>query len=59
MFGYSSKSLSIDLATGRSESIGLDSELAEMFLGDFGINARLAYDLIKPGVNPLVLMRSS
>ncbi|MFC1872053.1 aldehyde ferredoxin oxidoreductase C-terminal domain-containing protein, partial [Chloroflexota bacterium] len=41
------------LTTGEITTKALDLDIARSFVGDFGINTRLAYDLIKPGVEPL------
>jgi len=51
--GYSGSILYVDLTTGTSHKEELDIELAKTFLGGFGINNRLAFDLIKPGIDPL------
>ena len=53
MHGYSGRILKIDLTSRQVESEKIDSELARKFIGSAGINARLAYDLIKPGIDPL------
>jgi len=50
---YCGKILQVDLTTGRTESGELDPQIARDFIGDVGINLRLAYDLIKPGIEPL------
>lgn len=53
MGSYCGKILQVDLTTGKIETKMLDPEIARDFIGDFGINLRLAYDLIKPGIDPL------
>lgn len=50
---YAGRILRVDLTTGKSEVEPLDRELAGAYLGGWGLNARLAYDLIRPGVDPL------
>jgi aldehyde:ferredoxin oxidoreductase len=52
-FGYAGQVLDIDLSSGVIKKDELDPELIKKYLGGMGINARLAYDLIKPGVDPL------
>lgn len=51
--GYTGKILYIDLTNRNIREERLDFCLAIKFIGDFGISSRLAYDLIKPGVDPL------
>lgn len=50
--GYVGKIVYVDLTTGRVRKENLDITLAKNFIGDFGIDAKLAYDLIKPGTAP-------
>jgi len=45
--------LYVDLTSRKIREEELDLSLARKFIGDWGIGARLAYDLIKPGVDPL------
>jgi len=52
-FGYAGKILFINLSTGEIRKDPLDLADARKFLGGLGINNRLAYDLIKPGLDPL------
>ena len=52
-YGYSGAILYIDLTSNKVRKESLDQELARKFIGGFGINAKLAYDLIKPGIDPL------
>ena len=47
------KILYVDLTSGRTESEPVDREMARTYLGGFGINQKLAHDLIKPGIAPL------
>ncbi|MFC2059175.1 aldehyde ferredoxin oxidoreductase N-terminal domain-containing protein [Chloroflexota bacterium] len=51
--GYSGRILKLNLTTGKSKIKILDYEIARKFIGDFGINARLAYDLMESGTDPL------
>ncbi|HLB13007.1 MAG TPA: aldehyde ferredoxin oxidoreductase C-terminal domain-containing protein, partial [Dehalococcoidia bacterium] len=57
---YAGRILRVDLTSGVSQAEPLDRQLARDYLGGWGLNARLAYDLIKPGDgalspdNPLV-----
>ena len=51
--GYSGSILYVDLARGVIRKEGLDPELTKSYIGGFGINNRMAYDLIKPGTEPL------
>ncbi|MFC1963033.1 aldehyde ferredoxin oxidoreductase family protein [Chloroflexota bacterium] len=53
MAGYSGKILKVDLTAGNVTTQDLDHGIARDFIGDFGVNARLAYDLIEPGTDPL------
>ena len=52
-YGYMGKILNVNLTTREFKEDDLDLGLARKFIGDFGINAKLAYDLIKPGTDPL------
>jgi aldehyde:ferredoxin oxidoreductase len=51
--GYVGTILHVDLTSGSIRKEPLSQELARDYLGGAGINARLAYDLIKPGIDPL------
>jgi len=52
-YGYMGKILYVDLTSGNIREEDLDLDLARKYIGDFGIGARLIYDLIKPGIDPL------
>jgi aldehyde:ferredoxin oxidoreductase len=52
-YGYVGKVLYVDLTSGGIETQRLDEKVAKEFLGGWGINNRLAYDLLKPGTDPL------
>ncbi len=51
--GHVGKLLFVDLTKGRSEERVLSEELARDFVGGYGIGARVLYDMMKPGVDPL------
>ena len=51
--GYAGSILCVNLSTGGIKKEPLDSDLACGFIGGFGINSKLGYDLIRPGTEPL------
>ncbi|MEK7849039.1 MAG: aldehyde ferredoxin oxidoreductase N-terminal domain-containing protein, partial [Chloroflexota bacterium] len=51
--GYGTKVLYVDLTTGDTREEPLDRELVRHFIGGWGIQNKLAYDLIPPRVDPL------
>jgi aldehyde:ferredoxin oxidoreductase len=51
--GYMGKMLYVDLTTRDVREEDLASDIARRYVGAFGISARLAYDLITPGIDPL------
>jgi aldehyde:ferredoxin oxidoreductase len=51
--GYTGKLLFVDLTKGTFEEKTLSEELARNFIGGYGIGARLLYEMMKPGVDPL------
>ncbi len=51
--GYAGKLLFVDLTKGTCEERSLSEELARDFVGGYGIGARLLYDTMKPGDDPL------
>lgn len=51
--GYAGSILYVDLTSGTCEKKPLDMEMAKTFIGGMGLNSRLAYDVIKPGIDPL------
>jgi len=51
--GYAGSILYVNLTTGKVRKEPLDMEVARSFIGGFGINAKLGYDLIVPGIDPL------
>lgn len=52
-YGYAGRILYVDLTTGKIREQELDLEVAKKFIGGFGLNAYLAYNLIKPRTNAL------
>jgi aldehyde:ferredoxin oxidoreductase len=52
-YGYVGKILYVDLTSGQIETQQLDENVIKDFLGGWGINYRLEYDLLKPGTDPL------
>jgi len=52
-YGYAGGMLWIDLTDSTIRKEPLDMDLARNYLGGMGINGRLAYDLIRPGIEPL------
>ena len=53
LYGYAGRVLQVDLARGKIAPQELDKELARSYIGGNGFCARLLFDLIKPGTNPL------
>ena len=53
MGGYAGKVLHVDLTKNEIKREPLDPELVKSFIGGFGVNVKFAYDLIKPGIDPL------
>jgi aldehyde:ferredoxin oxidoreductase len=51
--GHVGKLLFVDLTKGTFEEKALSEELARNFIGGYGIGARLLYERMKPGVDPL------
>ncbi len=53
MEGWTGKILEIDLTSGAIRTLPLDMEIARLFLGGRGLGARLLWDTVGPGVDPL------
>ncbi len=53
MTGWSEKVLDIDLGSQTYKTYPLDMEMARLFVGGRGLGARLLWDLVGPGVDPL------
>jgi aldehyde:ferredoxin oxidoreductase len=51
--GYVGKLLFVDLTKGTLKEKALSKELSRNFIGGYGIGARLLYNMMKPGVDPL------
>jgi aldehyde:ferredoxin oxidoreductase len=51
--GYAGKLLFVDLTKGAIEERAVSEELAKAFVGGYGIGARLLYDMMRPGADPL------
>jgi len=51
--GFMGKILNADLSTGRLSDEALDESLARRFLGGYGLGAKLLYDRMPPGVDPM------
>ncbi|GAI35826.1 unnamed protein product, partial [marine sediment metagenome] len=52
-YGYVGNVLHVDLTSNAVRKEELDIGMAKKFLGGQGISSKLAYDLIKPGIDPL------
>nr|HID58304.1 aldehyde ferredoxin oxidoreductase [Desulfobacterales bacterium] len=53
LYGYAGKILYVDLDSRRIRKEPLGEELVRNYIGSIGINSKLAYDLIAPGIDPL------
>ena len=53
MNGFCGKMLFIDLTKGESEERPLSQEMAEQFIGGYGIGAKVLFDMMKPGADAL------
>ena len=51
--GYMGKLLLADLSAGTLRDEALDDTICRRFLGGYGLGARLLFDRIKPGIDPL------
>ena len=51
--GYMGTILWVDLSTGAISHEVLDPEMARDFVGGYGIGARLLYERMRPGTDPL------
>jgi len=52
-YGYSGYILFVDLTAGKTWKEPLEEQRCEHFIGGAGINIRLMFDYLKPGVDPL------
>ncbi|MBN1889501.1 MAG: aldehyde ferredoxin oxidoreductase family protein [Thermoflexales bacterium] len=53
MSGWAEQVLDIDLTTSSYKTYPLDMEMARQYIGGRGLGARLLWDLVGPGVDPL------
>ena len=53
MFGYHGKYLHVDLSSGECRTIELREDHLKKFIGGTALAARLIYDKVKPGMDPL------
>ena len=53
MNGWAGKVLDIDLTSGTIKTYPLDEKMAHLFLGGRGLGARMLWDEVGPGVDPL------
>lgn len=53
MYAYAGKLLRIDLSSGETGAEPLSPEMARAYLGGRGFAARILYDELRPGINPL------
>jgi len=51
--GWTGRILRVDLTTGEISTEALDPAMAHTFIGGRGLNARLLYDEVEPGIDPL------
>ena len=51
--GYMGRILNVDLTSGRIEEEPLAETLCRNFLGGYGIGAKILYNRMAPGVDPL------
>ena len=53
MNGYCGKMLFVNLTKGSHEVVELKEEMAKQFIGGYGIGAKVLFDRMKPGADPL------
>jgi aldehyde:ferredoxin oxidoreductase len=53
IFGFMGKILRVNLGTGKISIESLERKILEAFLGGRGLGAKILYDELKPGVDPL------
>lgn len=51
--GYAGNILFVDLTSGETRKEPLDPQLVKGFIGGYGINSKLALDLLSPDIDPL------
>ncbi len=52
-YGYAGNILHVDLSSGDKKVVPLDLDLANKFIGGMGMSSTLAYDHIRPDIDPL------
>jgi aldehyde:ferredoxin oxidoreductase len=52
-FGYMGKLLWVDLTTGKIEEQALESKFCRDYIGGYGMGARILFDRLTPGTDPL------
>ena len=57
--GYMHKYLEVDLSTSKILEKKLDHELAEKYIGGKGLGAKILYDELKAGIDPLNTLPSA
>ncbi len=53
IYGYAGKLLFVDLSTGSIREEALKEEDARNFIGGYGLGAKVLFDMVKPGADPL------
>jgi len=53
MFGYMGKILRVNLTDGKVSKERLDEDVARKFIGGRGLGAKILFDELKPGIDPL------
>lgn len=53
MYGYNGRYLHADLSSGETKDVPLSEDILKNFLGGSALAARLIYDKVKPGMDPL------
>jgi len=53
MYGYNGRYLQADLNSGETKDVPLSEDILKNFLGGSALAARLIYDKVKPGMDPL------
>ncbi len=52
-YGYMGKVLEVDLSLGKTKSYPLPERTLRLYVGNKGLAARLLYDMLEPGVDPM------
>ncbi|WP_455369991.1 aldehyde ferredoxin oxidoreductase N-terminal domain-containing protein, partial [[Eubacterium] cellulosolvens] len=51
--GYAGKFLRLDMTNKKATTVPLTKEMARLYLGGNGFGAKILYDELKPGIDPL------